>query len=143
MSFTTINYNEGSKELRQTGEIVYVSVEIHHGKQLNEIKVFNSGNFVKDWYDRVKFMVTEIDDTGLHTRSSSVNHFIMDGAPYDTAWLKANKKSAELVYEQNGRRTGIELFVPKGTKPTWAELREMCDDPIKPKNELKKTKRST
>ena len=136
MSFTTINYNEGSKKLRQTGEIEYVSVELHYGKNLEEKIIFNSGNFVKDWYDRTKYIIMQIGTEEFHTNSSSVDHFIMDGAPYDTAYLKG----VELVYEYYN---GIEFFVPEGTKPTWAELREMCSDPMNTKkNEPKKTKRN-
>lgn len=133
MSFTTINYNEGSKKLRQTGQIDYISVEVSYGENLEKRKIFDSGNFIKDWYDRVKFMVTELSDEPFHTNSSSVDHFIMDGAPYDCAWLKATKKYAKLVYNYNEKHTGIELFVPEGTKPTWDELREMCGDISKSK----------
>lgn len=134
MSFTTINYNEGSKNLK------YESVEVHYGEDLKEKIFFNSGNFVKDWYDRVKFIVMQISDDEFHTCSSSIDHFIMDGAQYDRAWLKG----VELVYEGYSIRDAIQLFVPENTKPTWIELREMCGDPIKSKkNGLKKTKRNT
>jgi hypothetical protein len=138
MSFTTINYNEGTRDLK------YKSVEVHYGKNLKEKIFFKSGDFVKDWYDRVKFIIMQINDEEYHTCSSSVNHFIMDGA-YETAWLKG----ASLVYEDFEEHDGIELFVPEGTKPTWEELREMCGDPMrkpkpkKGKNGLKKTKRPT
>jgi len=135
MSFTTINYNEGSKNLN------YESIEVYYGEDLKEKIFFNSGNFVKDWYDKVKFIVMQISDEEFHTCSSSIDHFIMDSAPYDRAWLNG----VELVYEGYAIRDAIQLFVPKGTKPTWIELREMCGDPMKkPKtNGLKKTKRNT
>lgn len=135
MSFTTINYNEGSKNIN------YKSVEVYYGEDLKEKIFFNSGNFVKDWYDRVKFVVMQINDEEFHTCSSSIDHFIMDGAPYDRAWLNG----VELVYEGYSIRDSIQFFVPEGTKPTWQELREMCGDPMKKKktNGHKKTKRNS
>lgn len=120
MSFTTINYNEGSKELQ------YKSVEVSYGDELKNVKIFNSGNFVKDWYDRVKFIVTELEDSERHMCSSSVDHFIMDGAPYDSAWLKMSNRSAKLRYYYGEGL--LEFFVAAGTRPTWNELREMCGD---------------
>lgn len=126
MSFTNINYNEGSRELRRTGKIIYQFVEVCYGKDLEEKKVFNSGDFVKDWYDRVKFIITELGDSEHHTCSCSVDHFIMDGAPYDSAWLKMANRTAKLRYYYGAGL--IEFFVPAGTRPTWAQLREMCGD---------------
>ena len=123
MSFTTINYSEGTKNLD------YRSVELYYGENLEEKIFFNSGNFVKDWYDRVKFVIMQISDEEFHTCSSTIDHFIMDGAPYDRAWLKG----IELLYSGQDIHHAIQLFVPEGTKPTWEELRDICGDPIKPK----------
>jgi hypothetical protein len=84
--------------------------------------VFDSGNFIKDWYDaKKKFLEFHEDEV------SSVDHFIMDGAPYDSAYLVFKNDEddmGELTYEYNDK--GWEMFVPKGTKPTWEELKQMC-----------------
>jgi hypothetical protein len=89
--------------------------------------VFESGNFVKDWFEaKKKFLEFHEEEVSLGS-SSSVDHFIMDGAPYDSAYLvfkNDEDDTGELTYEFDDK--GWEMFVPKGTKPTWKELKEMC-----------------
>ena len=134
MSYTTINYDEGNTE-----NLGYESVEIHYGSGKDEKKkFFNTGNFVKDWFDLKKFQVMELAETEpFFTQSSSVDHFIMDGAPYDSAYLHMENEKAILKYmdrtdpmyltnQQNVYLDGTEFFVPEGTTPTWDELKEMC-----------------
>lgn len=123
MAFTTINYDEGSDK----ENLGYESVEIHYGKPEKK-KFFKSRNFVKDWFDLRKFQIMKLSDKEAYfTQSSSVDNFIMDGAPYDSAYLVTDEKQvSELCYGSNWYKLGIEFFVPKSTKPTWAELKEMC-----------------
>ena len=118
MSIRTINYIESNPQ-------TYKSVKIWVNKD-NEF-VFDSGDFVKDWFNSLKFVLT--GGLGEYPRlsdSSSVNHFIMDGGSglYDSAWLVIDETSAELVYDYTDE--GYEVFVTKGTKPTWKELKESC-----------------
>jgi hypothetical protein len=56
--------------------------------------------------------------------SSTVDQFIMDDAPFDSAWLKMIDGKPTLIYDYEEGR--IEFFVPQGTQPTWEELKEMC-----------------
>ena len=88
--------------------------------------IFDSGNFVKDWYDAKKKFVEFHEDEVSLGASSSVDQFIMDGAPYESAYLvfKNDDDNGELVYEYDEK--GWEMFVPKGIKPTWEQLKEMC-----------------
>lgn len=88
--------------------------------------IFDSGDFVKDWYNAKKKFLEFIDDEVRLAGSSSVDQFIMDGAPYDSAYLvfKDNNDIGEFVYEFDEQ--GWEMFVPKGTTPTWEEYKEMC-----------------
>jgi predicted glutamine amidotransferase len=134
MAYTTINYKEfGENDLK------YESVEIHYGQGKDEKKkFFNTGNFVKDWFDCNKFKVMELSETEwVFIHSSSVDHFIMDGAPYDSAYLHMEGDKGVLKYvdrtdpmylfnQQDIYEGGTEFFVPEGTKPTWEELKEMC-----------------
>jgi len=102
--YTTINYDDGNTE-----NLGYKSVEIHFGK--DEKKFFATGNFVKDWYDMRKFMIQTLMDSETHfCHSSSVDNFIMDGAPYDSAylhttdegdWYKAKRRAEKLISELN------------------------------------------
>lgn len=120
MAVFTINYDEGNKE-----NLNYKSIEIHYDS-LKQKKMFDSGNFVKDWFNLIKFVITELNNTELHiTGSSTIDHFFMDGADklYDEAYL--NTDDIELVYNFSSNDQ-CKLYVPKGTKPTWNELKEMC-----------------
>lgn len=122
MAVTGINYDEGNKK-----DLKYKSVYIHFGDK--QEKVFDSGNFVKDWFDLRKFQILEIGNKEFFANSSTVDHFIMDGAPYDSAFLVFHEQAQEhLLYYGHERdpQEGIEFFVPEGTQPTWKELKEMC-----------------
>jgi len=116
MSFTSINYEEPNPE-------TYKSVEIH---DFNDNKtVFNSGDFVKDWFDLIKFVIMELENEPFHGCSSTVNHFIMDGAPFDSMYLDF-KEDDEPFLTSEYKENLYELFVKKGTTPTWKELKEIC-----------------
>ena len=119
MAVIGINYKEPNPAK-------YESVYLHYGS--GEKKVFASGNFVKDWYDILKFVIQNILDSELAIcHSSSVDHFIMDGAPYDSTYLRTDDKGKPYFqYEWNDE--AIEFFVAKGTQPTFEELKKLCDD---------------
>lgn len=88
-------------------------------------KIFESGNFIKDWFDAMKYFLLEMKEPSL-LKSSSVDHFIMDGAPYDSAYLKNLENEGSLDYNYDFQNPGVEMFVPENTQPTWKELKEMC-----------------
>ena len=123
MAVYGINYGEGSKQQ----DLGYNSVDVRYGK--NQEKVFNSGNFVKDWYDLVKFIIKELSETESHfVGSSSVDHFFMDGGDelYDEACLIfVDNNEPKLVYGLFDS-DALKFYVPTGTQPTWVELKEMC-----------------
>ena len=109
---------------------------------LDDEKIFDSGGFIKDWYECNKFIIFDLcDKEGHFSNSSSVDHFIMDGAPFESAYLKTNDDGDTwyLDYEYDHLNKGIEFFVKKGTQPTWEELKECCgDDNFNPENDIKK-----
>lgn len=119
MAFITIQYAENGRE----HPLEYKGVKLVSRKDKEYL--FNSGNFVKDWYDAKKQFVDMASDELYLTHSSSVDHFIMDGGNdiVDSAWLvwDDDGDNARLVYEYTDK--GWEIFVPKGTKPTWEELK--------------------
>lgn len=125
MAVYGINYDEGNEK-----DLGYESVDISYDN-LKKRKVFNSGNFIKDWYDLVKFIIMELGQIEPHfIGSSSTDHFFMDGADklYDEAYLVDAVVDGEtksvLSYEYD--EDAIKFYVPKGTQPTWSELKEMC-----------------
>lgn len=109
----------------------YKGVDISYGQ--NQKKIFNSGNFIKDWYDLMKFIITELGETEPHfVGSSCVDHFFMDGADklYDESYLVFHEQAKEhILYYGRVRepQEGIKFYVLKGTQPTWKELKKMCE----------------
>ena len=130
MAVIGIHYG-GGNEYDENDEIIehpidYKTVYLHLSND-KEI-LFESGNFVKDWFHAKKKFL-EVHEEEMHlSASSSVDHFIMDGAPYDSAYLvfKDEGDVGELTYEYDDK--GWEMFVEKGTKPTWDELKKYCKD---------------
>lgn len=112
--------------------IQYESVYLYTSKEQTE---FNSGDFVKDWYNaHIKYFDEHKDEHFSH--SSSVNHFIMDGAPYSSAYLHDVNDTYVLKYVDHSDpnyiftqrdifENGLELFVPENTQPTWEEYKEL------------------
>lgn len=135
-------YDENDEPIGDRTPIKYKSVTLtsYVGEKRKTHK-FKSGNFVKDWYDAKKLFITTYDNEPL-MGSSTCDHFIMDGADFDSGYLHMNGKIPILKYVDRedkywflkkeddgyGIWEGIEFFVESGTKPTWEELKELCDD---------------
>jgi len=123
MSVTSIQYEEPDQD-------TYESVSVAFGQ--DKKKSFQTGDFVKDWYFKTKFILQELQDIEPLMNSSSVDHFIMDGDKYDSAYLYFNEKinEPELRFRDDNYNIPVcELFVKSGTSPTWHELRELVGDP--------------
>lgn len=119
MAIRTIIYEEGT-------DAGYQSVEISYCKPTPRTKKFDTGNFVKDWYDAMKWIVMDADLDEPLVNSSSVDHFIMDGAPYDSAYMVVNAGKPVLEYKHT--EYSVEFFIEANTKPTWLELKKLCDN---------------
>lgn len=120
MAVYGINYTEFGGE-----NLGYKSIDISYDN-LKKKRVFDSGNFVKDWYNLVKFMIMELSKTESHfVGSSSTDHFFMDGAKFDEAYLIDENEKSVLKYDAY-YEDGIVFYVPEGTQPTWEELKEKC-----------------
>lgn len=136
MAVIGINYAESGREF----PLDYKSVYLHYEEGE---KLFDSGDFVKDWFECKKFIAKEdiIEKEVAICHSSSVDHFMMDGAPYDSAYLHMENGKPVLKYLDKNKNSleqndifdnGWEYFVPEGTNPTWNELRVMCGmEPMK------------
>ena len=119
MSVRGINYDDSDPAS-------YESVDIYHD---NKTTIYNSGNFVKDWFDCLKFVLMGgIGEYPILSNSSSVDHFIMDGASklYDSGYLIVNEEGVRIEYDTKYHDKGFEVFVAKGTTPTWEELKQLC-----------------
>ncbi len=129
------DYNEDDELIETPGGLKYKSVYVHYeGGE----KVFDSGNFIKDWFDAKGFYARGLMDKEHLYNSSTCNHFIMDGAPYDSAYLHIVDDKPVLMYldrkdpnwfmtQRDVYEKGWEFFVEPGTQPTWEELKKYCD----------------
>ena len=127
MGFITIDYTINDDI------ILYKSVKITVGEETIE---FNSGDFVKDWFNSKKFFILNMGNDFHLSCSSTVNHFIMDGAKFDSAYLHIENGKPILKYPDKSKENwfldpifdGMEIFVNEGTTPTWDELKDYCKD---------------
>lgn len=121
MAVVSINYKEGNPESYQSIDISY--------DYLQKRKIFDSGNFIVDWYDHQKWIAEEMDgelkNEHSFSNSSSVDHFIMDGANVESRYLKIGEdENPYLTKEYDWYDPGTELFIPEGEKWTWEQLKE-------------------
>lgn len=128
-------YDDNDDQIDETNpkcRLKYKSVYIHGDKCK---KIFKSGNFIKDWYDAKKYYITKLNDEVLSASSSS-DHFFMDGANFDSAYLHVENNVPILKYVDRTKDKwyltdicdGWEFFVEEGTTPTWEELKIICGD---------------
>ena len=119
MAVIGIEYCDGNKSDNLGYEHVYL-----HTRDSKEY-IFNSGDFVKDWYMCVKEYLNNYPNEFHLAHSSSVDNFIMDGAPYDEAWVLFNDNDIPyIVYECPDKTEKIRIFVKKGERPTFEEYRK-------------------
>jgi hypothetical protein len=113
-----INYDEGSKEI----DLGYRSISLHIEDKPDII--LNSGNFCQDWYSATKVLLTAYEDeNAIVMNSSTVDNFFIDGANFDRCYLHDNL-DGELVLTYGDYFEGVELYVPKGERLTFAELKD-------------------
>ena len=139
MAIIDVNY-EGGNYYDDEGNLIKSLIN-YKGVTLSiagEEYEFNSGDFVKDWaFAKKKFASLKSEPHFSH--SSSVNHFIMDGAQYDSAYAHIINAEVVLKYvdtsdpnylstQREIYEDGWEFFVPKGSKFTWEDLKKYCYD---------------
>jgi hypothetical protein len=134
-----LEYDDMGSPVGELIPVKYESVYIHTSN--GDIK-FDSGDFILDWYNCMKKFYNELVESEGHLSfSSSVDNFIMDGAPYDSAYLHFDENETpylrymnrvfeptleQMVEDREIYSKGIEMFVPENTKPSWEELKEYC-----------------
>jgi hypothetical protein len=128
------NYHDDDDQLVEH-EIGYQNVYLHTGK--GEF-IYDSEDFVKDWFNAKKKYVEVMDEEPWLSGSSSCDHFITDGAKFDSAYLHTDAEgNPELRYidysdenwlsnQRHVYENGWEMFVNQGETPTWKELSEYC-----------------
>jgi len=90
-------------------------------------KLFDSENFVKNWYDCTKFKM-HLDKREFDFKDDeSVNEYIKKHSLVETR-LKKTDDGWCLDYENENTWRSVVYYVAEGTNPTWEELRSLCDD---------------
>ena len=130
------DYDEDGNRIElNPSTLVYHHVYIHTSGEKFE---FKSGDFVKDWFQAKMKYAKELQDKEPHLAGSSTcDHFHMDGAEYDSAYLHIENGNGVLKYidrsdpnyiftQREIYEDGWEMFVDPGTQPTWEELKERC-----------------
>lgn len=121
---TYVDYDEGDATTYR-GVGIYVSSD--------RSILFNSGDFPKDWWDALRKVYDLMDETGqLAASSSSVDHFLMDGADelYDLANLIQEDGKLKLVYRDDFSEmewwnlTGATVYVNTGERLSFDEFKE-------------------
>lgn len=137
----TTEYDDDDNEIMlDPSDPRYLKYESVHISYEGGKKVFDSGDFVKDWFNAKKFYIQELQDTEAHFMgSSSCDHFHKDGANFDSAYFNMEGDEPVLKYIDKSDKdwvvtqwhivqNGWEFFVNPGTKPTWQELKDYCND---------------
>lgn len=113
----------------------YESVYVHYQ---GDERIFDSGNFIKDWFEAKDFYARGLMDKEPYlSGSSTCDHFHMDGADFDSAYLHVVDGKPVLKYidrsdvnwyfnQKSIYEDGWEFFVLPNTQPTWLELKEYC-----------------
>ncbi len=157
MAVIGIRYDEGANKRKVMASYTAVTLRARNKKVKSGsvTKIYNSGDFVKDWYNAKRYYIRYAQDDDPHfSHSSSVDHFFMDGANFTPAYLHV----VDELYVENGeakkRRIGVlkyhgdepkqevvegfEYFIPKGRRWTWEELKAYVKKGIVPKKKTKK-----
>lgn len=139
MAVIGINYDGGNEydddDNVISNNMVYNSVYLYTSKKEY---VFNSGDFVKDWFNAKKKYMELMKEEPFLSQSSSCNHFQGDGGAFDSAYLHAidgkpvlkyvNRDSELWFIEQRDiYENGWEFFVKENEQPTWEELKKYCE----------------
>lgn len=128
MAWLTINYDDGDANSYRNIELTFED---------NTEKIFNTGDFVQDWYDYKKYIIfSDIEERIGY--SSSVDHFIMDSKKYKSKYLhkmstdENGKEVWDLLDDWNEGRT--EFFLKVDENLNWKQLKSRCER----KNKIKR-----
>lgn len=124
MAFVQIIYDEDDINSYEG-----IKVSSLNGYEFEE-KIFDDGDFVKDWYYLVKFSIFD-DNKNLFMFSSNYDHFLHDGGAknFKVKYLDLDGDSPSLVEEEEYKDDIFEawyFYLPEDM--TWDELRKYCGD---------------
>jgi len=121
MAIIAIKYDEITQES-------YKGIKISYGEHMEFNKLFNSGDFVKDWYFLNKFIIDNLLENEYHiSYSSSVDHFLSCGNKYESVHLvhiKGNKWEFVKMKDLKPSQGGLEFFIENGSDITWEKMKK-------------------
>jgi hypothetical protein len=115
----------------------YRGVTIRY-RNLLSLETFNTGNFIIDWYEAIKFFNGDLAVAEeFLSYSSSVDEYVSESKEYMSAYLHVIDGEFVLKYldrslpnwweDESGVAEGIELFVPMDKELTWYEYHTLCN----------------
>lgn len=116
MAVVSIDYEDGNDPT----ELDYRKVELWFGPK--EIYTSSLGEFHLDWYKVIRSLIHQFKLPSW-SYSSSVTHFLMDGAPFFPAYAVLNDTEDIPIFalKHEGRLKGPTIYLPN-------TLRSMADD---------------
>lgn len=128
------------------GVVTYESIYISSDDPNIEKKVFDSGDFVLDWYNATNYLVLhpEIEELNVH---STVVSFLKNSQEYKQMVLVLNDETSELylreVLEEDDDDTlyeSMSYFVGAGwTRNSWEDLKFYCENVMDVLEQFKST----
>lgn len=122
MALVSVRYTEQGKFLCYEGLTLHIN---------DQTKEFSYGSIIQDWMMMLNYLAMSEHGLSMLYTSSTLDHFFFDGGGEccDVAYLYINDgEDAELKYQTSAEfffDGGIEIFVPKGKKYTWKEMKEV------------------
>jgi hypothetical protein len=90
-------------------------------------KLFDSGDFVKNWYDCNKFKM-HLDKREFDFKDDlSIEEYALKHSLVETRLAQA-EGGWVLDYDNKKTWRSVLYYVAEGTNPTWEELRKICED---------------
>lgn len=113
------------------GDIMYKSIYIFTGKDSNKsydkhtIESFESGDFIKDWYNAIRFIAKFLCDYDINY-STGIQDFIGLCDLYDKAYLLNSGGMWQLTKDKPETDKYFQLYIEKGQCPEWEEFKNYC-----------------
>lgn len=122
MSVFSIEYDGKNSSINYS----HIEIDLLVGYE-TQIKEFRSGNFCKDWFDMIKFMVKDSNNNHF-VGSSSVDHFRMDGGTKNY-YLKKLFVGSTPTLRNVQEDLGITIWVSEELKDaSWEEVKNYYEN---------------
>lgn len=112
------------------GIVIYLSTTIVKGDDSNKqydkeiIKTYDSGNFVKDWYNALEYAIKHMKKYNI-VFSKGIDDYVHLSNKYKKVYLKKYNNHWTLF---NNINDGYVFYVLKDSNLSWEDLKQLCID---------------